>query len=580
MLREHDADLRAQPTARSAPFTGIHSYQINGHAGAGSSGCTSGWPCNANYFSSLGAAALPAGHLQGDQPPAQLRRQPSGHLGRAIRSASRPTAAKSSPTTSDPTVFGSLPRIIVQPRRKADLRACRSISAPQREYGHCDPNSKTGLVVNDTRPDPHRSRSRPCAFRSPSCSFLTFNSSLGLHDTYWTESLREQRAGRPIAVTRRLLRHVHAASRARCSRGSGTRPAALRAEVQARDRADLSRSAAPRRSTTTPQHREARRHGLHRRQRHQLNYGVEQPPVREEGQRARDRDRSPSTRATTPTPNASQIRPQLSEQRTSRRPSRQLLARHAISCACLRRRPRTTHMRTEYDTQDALAALVLGQRRGQPRAARACDGRLEPSAEHPVRADRPNRTDNFLTTDANVSSRRRQRQGLLPVQLRSARKVFLNQRIRSRTTRSAAASRSSTRTFNYATGERPIGRRPAGPPVQPVLHPRGHRHVSRTSSARSGDSSIDEGTDSQRRQGHAPAPAHLHQRQAAGAGRQQAGAVLRHRGARRGRHHATSASSSATRRPRSAPRSATDRAGACGSPTSSRTRRAGWPTRC
>ena len=91
---------------------------------------------------------------------------------------------------------------------------------------------------------------------------------------------------------------------------------------------------------------------------------------------------------------------------------------------------------------------------------------------------------------------------------------------------------------------------------------------------------VHEGTDPQRGQGHAPAAADLHQRQAARAGRQQAGAVLRHRGAGRGRHHATSASSSATRRPRSGPRSATARAGARGSPTSSRTRRAVSRTRC
>ena len=89
-----------------------------------------------------------------------------------------------------------------------------------------------------------------------------------------------------------------------------------------------------------------------------------------------------------------------------------------------------------------------------------------------------------------------------------------------------------------------------------------------------------EGTDPQRGQGHAPAPAHLHQRQAAGARRQQAGPVLRHRSAGRSRHHATSASSSATRRRRSAPRSATARSSARRSPTSSRTRRAASRTPC
>ena len=44
-----------------------------------------------------------------------------------------------------------------------------------------------------------------------------------------------------------------------------------------------------------------------------------------------------------------------------------------------------------------------------------------------------------------------------------------------------------------------------------------------------------EGPDPLRRQGHAPAPDHAHERQAARAGRQQAGALLRHRGDGRGR---------------------------------------------
>ena len=60
--------------------------------------------------------------------------------------------------------------------------------------------------------------------------------------------------------------------------------------------------------------------------------------------------------------------------------------------------------------------------------------------------------------------------------------------------------------------------------------------------------SFDEGPDPLRRRRHAPAPDHPHERQAARAGRQQADPVLRHRGHGRGRHHARSASSSATPR--------------------------------
>ena len=72
----------------------------------------------------------------------------------------------------------------------------------------------------------------------------------------------------------------------------------------------------------------------------------------------------------------------------------------------------------------------------------------------------------------------------------------------------------------------------------------------------------DEGPDPLRRQGHAPAPDHAHERQAARAGGQQAGALLRDRGDGRGRHRARSGSSS---RPRPATRSARPPATARGS---------------
>ena len=79
---------------------------------------------------------------------------------------------------------------------------------------------------------------------------------------------------------------------------------------------------------------------------------------------------------------------------------------------------------------------------------------------------------------------------------------------------------------------------------------------------------------------HAAAPDHLHVGQAAGAGGEQAGAVLRHRGDGRRRASARSGSSS-RRRPatRSARRRATARSSASRSPTSSRTSPPASPTR-
>ena len=83
------------------------------------------------------------------------------------------------------------------------------------------------------------------------------------------------------------------------------------------------------------------------------------------------------------------------------------------------------------------------------------------------------------------------------------------------------------------------------------------------------------------RQGHAAAPDHAHEREAARAGRQQARALLRHRGD--GRRPASARSGSSSRpRPatRSATPSATARSSGSRSPTSSRTSRSGSPTPC
>ena len=78
------------------------------------------------------------------------------------------------------------------------------------------------------------------------------------------------------------------------------------------------------------------------------------------------------------------------------------------------------------------------------------------------------------------------------------------------------------------------------------------------------------------RQGHAPAPDHAHEREAARAGRQQAGPLLRHRGDGRGRASRRSGSSSRPRpATRSARRPATARSSASRSPTSCRTSRSG-----
>ena len=85
-----------------------------------------------------------------------------------------------------------------------------------------------------------------------------------------------------------------------------------------------------------------------------------------------------------------------------------------------------------------------------------------------------------------------------------------------------------------------------------------------------------QGPDPLGRRGHAPAPDHPHLGQAAGAGGEQARALLRDRGAGRGRDRRRSGSSSPPRpATRSARPPATARASAPRSPTSSRTSPAG-----
>ena len=120
-------------------------------------------------------------------------------------------------------------------------------------------------------------------------------------------------------------------------------------------------------------------------------------------------------------------------------------------------------------------------------------------------------------------------------------------------------------TVDYQTCTAGVGqhRHPAGSPARDLVHagrPRIVRQPARVAYAIGHNIGADEGSDPEWRQGHAPPPDYLHQCQAARAGREQAGALLRSRGAGRTPASATSASSSATRRPRFAPRSATDRA--------------------
>ena len=186
------------------------------------------------------------------------------------------------------------------------------------EYVDADPQRhRRRDVKTDRGPDPRRRAARRCGSRSRSWPFLTFNSSVGWRETYWTESLDRTTARRrcPRAISGSYFDVSHAIT------GPG-----LHADLQ------HAAAAATRRSSSTSS---SRRFTIQRvtaidnfdkivkldgtdyvvGQVTQRRLRRRQPALREEGQRARDPDASRSRRATTPTRTRRSVDPQLPEQR-------------------------------------------------------------------------------------------------------------------------------------------------------------------------------------------------------------------------------------------------------------------------
>ena len=308
----------------------------------------------------------------------------------------------------------------------------------------------------------------------------------------------------------------------------------LRAEVQARHRADVTLSRitpidnyANIVSSTAPTTPSAGSPRVHLRR--------EQPALREEGKRARDPDRRRSA--------------DLLHRRERRRgrppvPEQRLhdgLAADPLFAGCRagprraddrHRRARSGPSTTRRSTRCASLAANGGLALGWVQVER----RLERQPLHPgLRSPSPVAPTHYLNaaTDRPQAGQRLQRH--LPVQLRREEQA-LPQPADHRPLQLAVLrhrSRVPEVQLRHALGARRRRRRTTASTSRSRSRASAR---SRISSALSEGSRDDEGTDSQRRQGHAAAAADLHQRQAARAGRQQAGAVLRHRGARRRRH--------------------------------------------
>ena len=227
---------------------------------------------NANYFSSLiVAAALPAEHLRRDQPLAQLRRQrPAATGGRTTISGTVERSRSRSPTTqTPPSTDRRRASATTAPRSRSP--ACRSTSARTREYATIIRTSKTDLRerVNDrglTRMDFVPTIRFP--FTKLAVPHVQHVGRLP-RDLLDREPRRHGAAGRRAGHRAQYFRSVDADHRPGLHARSGTRrQQRLRAEVQARDRADASRCERTSAIENRRQHRQARRHRLRRRRRH------------------------------------------------------------------------------------------------------------------------------------------------------------------------------------------------------------------------------------------------------------------------------------------------------------------------
>ena len=403
-------------------------------------------------------AALPAEHLQ-TRPTA---RGPFGgnvdrQLGRQHRSAAPSTATRSfyerRQTRPSPA---ALPRIIVQPRRAAD-RQSPIYFGVNTEYVTLIRNDGAGRRRSDDRGLTRIDVIPTVRFPFTKWPFLTVNSSVGWREHLLDREPRRQPASRCRTASTASTSTCRRASPARSSTGSSTRRTAATPEVQARDRADVHRSSASPRSTTSTRSCKLDGTRLRRRRRHDaLTYGLEQPALRQEGDLARDRQRRRSRRATTPTPRRRSTTA-ATRAATTRQPTpTQLLAGRAAGPACRPTdrvqtrlpRPSTTPRCTRSRTLAAngglqRAAASSCQAAGATGAIPELPGYDNPALRQPLPQRAPRRS----------AARATALGGIYIVQLRHrGTRLPAAAHHRRSTTRSAAASAIEYQTYNYSGG--------------------------------------------------------------------------------------------------------------------------------
>ena len=200
-LKEHDATYELSDGSE-APFFGSQSYQLQGSLSQ-QIGKHMRAAINANYFSSLQAQQ----RYQQDVYNATNRsRSTAANLqGTWGANTVGVTAERSETFTSDisSSVYGSMPRVAYSRGEQRIFSGIPLYYGGTAEFRGLVTEQKAGPVVNDT--GLNRIDIFPAVrFPFTRWSFLTFNSTLGWHDTYWSESLVNN-VQSPTAVWRRFF---------------------------------------------------------------------------------------------------------------------------------------------------------------------------------------------------------------------------------------------------------------------------------------------------------------------------------------------------------------------------------------
>ena len=390
---------------------------------------------------------------------------------------------------TDSNVTGSLPRINFSRAEKAIGTAARSISARRPSTSTSSAPASTDAETNDsglTRID----FSPTMRFPFTKLPFLTFNSSVRLpRDLLDARAWTTTGAQVPDGIQRRYFT-CSPRLPGRCSRSIFNTPRQhLRAEVQARHRADASRFSARRAIDNREPHHPARGHRPGRRRRHRVDLRRQQPALREERERAGDRHRLVAADLLHRRRRVDG-RPQY--QSSSYDPGglqpTQLLAGRAAGARQpdhVDRRDRPHRIRHAHH---ALRTLRRQRRRSRTAGSRQHAGwSLTATSPAATSATRRSRRTHFLNASTIVRKPGNAFSGSYAFNSTCGTSEFVNQRIIAHYNTQCCGIAVEYQKFNFGTRRR-RGRRAEGSPLQPLLHARRASARSPISSARSADS--------------------------------------------------------------------------------------------